>query len=43
MFNGTILVTPRQVPAFNWDERLEKSQADRYMPYLNRLMRTRDR
>ena len=43
MFKGTISVTPRQVPAFGWDDRLEKSQADRYMPYLNKLMRVRDR
>eukprot|EP00891_Asterochloris_glomerata_P001080 jgi/Astpho2/1080/fgenesh1_pg.00017_%23_19_t len=43
VFNGTISVTPRQVPAFDWDERLEKTQADRYMPHLHKLMRVRDR
>eukprot|EP00891_Asterochloris_glomerata_P001814 jgi/Astpho2/1814/fgenesh1_pg.00037_%23_16_t len=43
VFNGTISVTPRQVPAFDWDERLEKTQADRYMPHLNKLMQVRDR
>ena len=34
-----ITVVPRQrVESFDWDDRLEKAQADRYMPYLNALM-----
>eukprot|EP00891_Asterochloris_glomerata_P008798 jgi/Astpho2/8798/Aster-05441 len=42
-FNGTIPVTPRQVPAFGWDERLERTQADRYMPHLHKFVRLQDR
>ena len=39
-----ITVTPRErVESYDWDERLEKSQADRYMPYLNELMGSGDR
>ncbi len=39
-----ITVVPRQrVESFDWDDRLEKAQADRYMPVLNRLMGSGDR
>ena len=39
-----ITVVPRQrVESIDWDDGLEKAQADRYMPVLNRLMGSGDR
>ena len=36
-YHGTFAVTEEDAPPkFSWDERLERVQADRYMPHLNR-------
>lgn len=35
-YSGTFVVTDVAQPdRFDWDDRIEKAQADRYMPYLN--------
>lgn len=38
-YTGEVSATEHEEPAmFGWDDRLERSQADRYMPHMNKIL-----
>ena len=45
LYTAPLAVEPRRatIEPFGWDDRLEKAQADRYMPYLKALIGPQDR